>query len=73
MDEKFISECNEDVGEEYLRIVTKNQPHGSISHKMLSIKTLTDFLASGKIRRKIVLLVKYPLCGETGEFKDKTL
>jgi hypothetical protein len=73
MDEKFISECNEDVGEEYLRIVTKNQPHGSVSHKTRSIHVLTDFLASGKIRRKIVPLVEYPLCGETGEFVEKFL
>lgn len=68
MDEKFISEYNEDIGEEYLCMATKNQPHGSVSHKTRSIHILTDFLVSGKIRRKIVSLVEYPLHGEIGEF-----
>jgi integrase len=73
MDENSISEYSEDVGEEYLRIATRNQPPGSISHKTRSIHILTDFLASGTIRKRIVPLVEHPLPGETGEAVEKFL
>ena len=73
MEEKSISDYNEDIGEEYLCMVTKNQPQGSVSHKTRSIHILTDFLVSGTIRKKIVPFADYPLPGKTGEVAEKFL
>ncbi|MDR0605271.1 MAG: tyrosine-type recombinase/integrase [Bacteroidales bacterium] len=73
MDENSISEYSEEVGEQYLRIATKNQSPGSVSHKTRSVHILTDFLITGTIRKRIIPLVEYPLSGEIGEVAEKFL
>ena len=68
-----LSEYNEAIGEEYLRIATKHQAPSTIRARVRNVHILTDFLTSGTIRKRIVHLVDYPLLGEIGAIAEKFL
>ena len=73
MSSNAIEEYSEDVGEEYLRIVTKNQAPSTVRANVRNVHILTDYLTSGTIRKRIVHLVNYPLSGEIGLVAEKFL
>jgi site-specific recombinase XerD len=73
MDENSLSEYDEDIGEKYLRVATKNQAPSTVRAMARNIHILTDFLASGTIRKRIVHLIEYPLVGEIGKVAERFL